>query len=297
MTNAPADLLDLRKLVMGKTGLTDPAAVGIVGDGAHQRTGGYHEGRDVLIMIGRYHPSAAAGSTGEDYSCRLARDRAGLTNDASGMDIGYQWPRGGNAAWVRFNRLLVVQLRAGDPALAPIRGVNYWDGSAKHRVDRQNGWAAESTTDTVDVHTHLEFYRDTAGARANCFARLGQIIDAAVLNQPLGGAMAGSGITLAWNETLDAYLHRIEQLWVPATAAATAMPATLAGIKAALDANTQTINHLADLLAQAGNPDVTPLVQQIQALTEQVRALAESEADLRQKLAAAAHAEADALDG
>lgn len=34
-----------------------------------------------------------------------------------------------------------------------------------------------------------------------------------------GSAMAGSGITMSWGETLDAYFHRIEELWVPATAA------------------------------------------------------------------------------
>lgn len=288
MTSAPSDLLDLRAILMDETGLTDPASVGIVGDGAHQKTGGYHEGRDVLTMIGRYHPTAAAGSSSEDYSCRLQRDRAGLTNSSSGVDIGYRWPKGGNAAWLRFNNLLVGQLLAGDPALTAVRALNYSpDGSAKRRRDRESGWTLQSSTDTVDVHTHLEFYRDTEGRRQPTIARLGQIAHVAAAG---GTSMAGTGLTFTWGETLDAYIQRIEKIWVPGANAAAAMPATLAGIKTALDAQTQTINHLADLLGQAGSPDVAPLVQQIQALTEQVRALTESEADLQAKLAAAGQA-------
>jgi hypothetical protein len=193
MSSAPADLLELRRIVMAETGLTDPVSVGIVGDGAHQRTGGYHEGKDVLTMIGRYHPGAAAGSTGEDYSCRLSRDRAGLTNSSSGMDIGYRWPKGGNAAWLRFNNLLVDQLLKSDSALAPIRGVNYSpDGKAKVRRDRQNGFTAQSTTDTVDVHTHIEFYRDTEGRREACIARLGQLMHAAVTGGQLPATVAAT---------------------------------------------------------------------------------------------------------
>ena len=112
MTNAPADLLALRATVQRLTGLADPADVGIVGDGLHARTGGYHEGRDVLAAIGGYHPGAAAGSLSEDYSARLARDRVGLTDDASAMDIGAAWPHGGRAAWLRFNNALAAALRS-----------------------------------------------------------------------------------------------------------------------------------------------------------------------------------------
>src|SRR5689334_21277151 len=109
MTIAPADLLALRTTVLSLTGLSGDA-VGIVGDGAHQKTGGYHEGHDVLTAIGRYHPPATShtGSSTEDYSCRLLRDRRGLTVEASAMDIGYQWPHGGSAAWLRFNNALVA---------------------------------------------------------------------------------------------------------------------------------------------------------------------------------------------
>jgi hypothetical protein len=181
MTDAPPDLLAFRTTVLRLTGLPGVADVGIVGDGAHQRTGGYHEGRDVLSAIGRYHPGAAAGSGGEDYSARTARDRRGLTNRASAMDIGAGWPRGGRAAWLRYNALLVAALRAGDPELAALRALNYSpDGHARKRVDREHGFTVESSTDSVTGHTHHEWYRDTDGRRGACLDRMARLINQAI---------------------------------------------------------------------------------------------------------------------
>jgi hypothetical protein len=185
MTNSPADLLGFRATVMRLTGLTDPKQVGIVGDGVHQLTGGYHEGKDVLVAIQVYHgpPTSHVGSGNEDYSARLLRDRVALTNDASAMDIAFKWPNGGNDAWKRFNNLLVADLKANRAELAAVRATNYSeDGIKKQRIDRQNGWTQESTSDTVDVHTHLEFYRDTIGKRQSAFDRLAQLITAAINN-------------------------------------------------------------------------------------------------------------------
>lgn len=188
MTSAPADLLTFHNQVMAETGLTDPSAVGVVGDGAHQRTGGYHEGIDVLEAIGAYHPPATShvGSQAEDYSARLLRDRQGLTIHASGVDIGYRWPKGGNKAWLAFNNALVSALHRNDPALACIRAVNYSpDGSAKKRTDRETGWSVVSSSDSVDIHTHIEFYRNTEGKRGACLARLLELI-----SQAIGGDMS-----------------------------------------------------------------------------------------------------------
>lgn len=182
MTNPPADLLAFRGQVMAVTGITSAADVGIVGDGAHAKTGGYHEGVDVLTSIGRYHAPATShiGSSTEDYSCRLAVDRLGLTMSASAVDIGASWPHGGRAAWLRFNNALVAALRAGDPALSAVRGVNYSpNGSTKSRIDRENGWRTESTSDSVDIHTHVEFYRGTEGRRTATLARLTALMSAA----------------------------------------------------------------------------------------------------------------------
>lgn len=331
MTNAPADLVAFRATVMTETGLRDPADVGIVGDGAHARTGGYHEGRDVLASIGRYHVSAAAGSSSEDYSARLARDRAGLTLSASAMDIGAAWPRGGRAAWLRFNRLLVAALQAGDPALAAIRAANYSpDGSARHRIDRQYGFTQiEDTTDSVDIHTHIEWYRDGEGRRQASLDRLAALIRGARDNtSPLTG---GTGMDLDTTDpnfgnakesiytTLRVVTHAllggedpIGNLWwaghtssqpnalwqvlrrLDAAAAAdtTRDAATLAAVQALSAGGTSVDTHavLAAIQAVAATESAA-----VQALHDQLAAAQQQIADLTHRLAAGATAEAAAL--
>lgn len=174
MTVAPADLVAFRKSVQQLTGIVSAADVGIVGDGAHQKTGGYHEGRDVLTANGFYHVTALAGSAGEDYSVRLARDRQGLTNSASAMDISAAWPSGGVVAWQRFCALFVAALKADAPALGAVRAVNADTGSGMRRYDRQSGWSAQSTSDAG--HIHIEWYRDTEGNRQGCLSAIAALI-------------------------------------------------------------------------------------------------------------------------
>lgn len=173
MTDSPSDLRAFRSTVLSITGITDGNSVGIVGDGAHQRTGGYHEGKDVLV---------ANGLWSTDYSVRLTRDRNGCTNSASAIDVGYQWPHGGNAAWVRWNNSLASHLKSNDPKLSAIRAINYWNGSRKIRIDREYGWSEQSTTDTVDIHTHIEIYRDTEGSRQTTLDRVVALMQAAISN-------------------------------------------------------------------------------------------------------------------
>jgi hypothetical protein len=110
----------------------------------------------------------------------------GLTEDSSAVDIASGWPRGGRAAWLRFNRLLVVALQGGDPALVTLRATNYSpDGVARHRIDREHGFdQVDDTTDSVTIHTHLEFYRDTADNRQAALDRIIQLIRAAIANVP-----------------------------------------------------------------------------------------------------------------
>lgn len=186
MTTNPPDLVAFRDGVMARTGLTNPADVGIKGDGAHQRTGGYHEGMDVLVSIGRYHPPATShvGSDTEDYSARMLRDREGLTDDASAVDIADNWPHGGRDAWLRFNNLLADALPTSQ-SLTGIRAINYSpDGVRKVRIDRENGWREESTSDSVTIHTHVEMYRDLEGARQPTLDRLLALIDQAISGNP-----------------------------------------------------------------------------------------------------------------
>lgn len=200
MTSAPADLLAFRTNVRNVTGL-GAVDVGIVGDGAHQRTGGYHEGRDVLTSIGRYHAPASAnvGSSGEDYSARAARDRNGLTNSASGSDIGSAWPNGGRSAWLRWNSLLYQEMRDRPQNLPALRAINVClDGHTKQRYDQAHrGDGLIASTDTVDTHTHLEFWRDTEGGRNATFDRIVQLMHAAIDNRPAPSMQGGDEMELS----------------------------------------------------------------------------------------------------
>src|SRR5215213_56372 len=103
MTSSPADLDTFRtSTVIPLTGLSGNN-VGIAPDASHLAGGGYHVGCEDIQAISRWNT---------DYSTRQTRDRLDGTNLASAMDIGDDWPRGGRAAWLRFNNLLVAQLRA-----------------------------------------------------------------------------------------------------------------------------------------------------------------------------------------
>lgn len=173
MTNAPADLLGLRSTLQQLTGLS-AVDVGIVGDAAHARSGGYHIGRSGLV---------AAGVWSTDYSVRLTRDRNGATESASAMDVGAGWKQG-RATWLRWNQLLANALRANEPALAAVRAINYSpDGTTKWRLDREAGWRTASTSDTVDIHTHVEWYRDTEGHRQASLDRIAGLAQQAITGQ------------------------------------------------------------------------------------------------------------------
>lgn len=173
MTNAPADLLGLRTQLQQLTGL-GADEVGIVGNQAHRASGGYHEGSDDLH---------AAGVWSTDYSVRLPRDRAGCTLSASATDVGANW-RQGRAVWIRWNQLLANALRADEPALAAVRAINYSpDGTTKWRLDREFGWKTASTSDTVTIHTHIEWYRDTEGKRQASLDRIVALASQAITGQ------------------------------------------------------------------------------------------------------------------
>lgn len=183
MTGSPNDLLLFRADVRNSTGLS-AVEVGIPGDGAHRKTGGYHEGADVLRQIGRYNapPTDHVGSSTQDYSARLLRDRKGLTLDASAVDIGDNWPRGGRSAWLRYNQALYAEMRDHPERLPALRAINVsLDGTTKRRYDQQHrGDGLIASTDTVTTHTHHEFYRDTAGQRAATLNRMVELIQAAI---------------------------------------------------------------------------------------------------------------------
>jgi hypothetical protein len=152
MTNAPADLLDLRHGIMLMTGVTDPVEIGIVGNDQHDN--GYHLGVQTIKNRGNY-PTI-------DYSTRQLRDRVG-GDTASAMDVTLDWRNGGRSAAIAWSNTLAAHVKAG--RIPEIRAINWMNTAGnKRRYDSFTG-VEGSTTDTVDVHTHIEWWRNTEGHR------------------------------------------------------------------------------------------------------------------------------------
>jgi hypothetical protein len=214
-TTIPSELAAHRQRGMQKTGLRG-GAWGIAPDEDHKRGGGYHCGVKDCQNIGKFHPPPTAniGSRTEDYSVRQYRDRTVGGNAASAEDIGGDWPNGGRAAWLRFNRMLVKQLQKGDRALRAVREVNFTpDGTARKRWDALhpdagvNGDGIVPSTDTAETHTHVGFWRDTAGtpARAEALARIEQIIDAAIVNRSLENTEEDEDMGQTFTDQIPSY--------------------------------------------------------------------------------------------
>ena len=150
MTYAPDTLIAARRLLIDTVpGLTG-AEVGIVGDTAHAATGtSYHLGKDQLAT--------------SSYSIvESPRDRNGLTNAASGLDIGeFAFTRRGKTHNLRtFSAWLVGECKAGAADTKDIREVIYsLDGQTVKRWDRLG---RRSTGDSSHRwHTHISYFRDS----------------------------------------------------------------------------------------------------------------------------------------
>lgn len=136
MSYAPAPLSQLCAYLGTHDGIS---CLGIVGDSAH--TYGYHLGKDRL-------PSG-------DYSNQLQRDRNGLTNAASAIDIG-------GPGIVALCAWMVAQARAGKrPDTREIIGPG--SNGRAYRWAVENGWAAElrSDGDSHEWHIHESYFRDS----------------------------------------------------------------------------------------------------------------------------------------
>jgi hypothetical protein len=149
MTTAPPNLLAVRSLLMPVLNLS-AVEMGIVGDDHHD--GGYHCGR--------------SGVTTSDYSVReSARDKSGLTDWASALDVGYfKLSVRGKAHDLRsFSIWLVAQCKAGKPDTADIREVIYSpDGKTVKRWDRLGKRTGGDSSHLH--HTHTSFFRDATKA-------------------------------------------------------------------------------------------------------------------------------------
>ncbi|MET7865903.1 hypothetical protein ABZX52_21665 [Micromonospora taraxaci] len=128
----------------------DPAEVGIVGDPSHR--GGYHCGSDRVVP--------------NDYSVvESPRDRAGLTLDASALDVGQFDVRSGGRSHTlpSFSVWCVAQCAANAADTRDIREIIYSpDGSTVKRWDRLG---KRTTGDSSHRwHTHFSFFRDAIKA-------------------------------------------------------------------------------------------------------------------------------------
>lgn len=163
MTYAPDTLRAARSLLLDQLDIhptgsypadLDPAEVGIVGDTAHAAKGtSYHLGEDQL--------------TDTAYSRRTARDRAGLTNAASAVDIGTFKVTTAKGTFTQRDLAVwsVQQCQANHPDTRDIREIIYTaDGRVVLRYDRERGYASDPRPGEADdshlTHDHYSQYRD-----------------------------------------------------------------------------------------------------------------------------------------
>lgn len=166
MTTAPASLKAVRLLLLDHLDIhetsrypadLDPAEVGIVGDRPHAEGGdSYHLGADQI----RAYAGRARYSVDES-----ARDKAGLTNDACALDVGWFEVRvDGKVHNLRsFSIWLVAQCKANTADTRDIREIIYSpDGKTVKRWDRLG---RRTTGDSSHLwHTHGSYFRDAIKA-------------------------------------------------------------------------------------------------------------------------------------
>lgn len=159
MTRAPDNIKAVRGLLLTHLNVDqdavrsadlEPAEVGIVGDPNH--TGGYHCGSDRVVP--------------NDYSVvESDRDRAGLTEDASALDVGlFSVQSGGRTHNLQtFSTWCVAQCVAGAPDTRDIREIIYSpDGTVVRRWDRLKRRTSGDSSHLF--HTHFSFHRDAVKA-------------------------------------------------------------------------------------------------------------------------------------
>lgn len=151
MTYAPRTLSDLLVYWRAQGGVP----LGVVGNKAH--TKGYHLGRD------RIYDGSGPGLGDADYSVQLRRDKAGLSDAASAIDLGRLDGTLGNLR--EFSRWLVARAQADRWTYRDIREIIYspdgvkvqrWSGEDNQiHTGQGNGDSSHLT------HTHISFYRDS----------------------------------------------------------------------------------------------------------------------------------------
>ena len=151
MTTNPQTLRDLGAYWVSQGGVN----LGVVGNAAH--TSGYHLGKDRIFSTG--------GLGWSDYSVKLARDKAGLTNAASAIDLG---KLNGSLANLRtFSRDLVARCMTNAATRRDVREIIYSPDGVK--VQRYSGidnliHTGPGNGDSSHTgHTHISWLRDSEG--------------------------------------------------------------------------------------------------------------------------------------
>lgn len=149
MTFAPPTIKEVRAYLKGEDADLSDVELGIVGGPGHVRTGtSYHLGKDQLIM------------SKNPYSARTARDRAGLSNASSALDIDDDLDELRDmSVWI------VAECRKGTPDTLDIREVIYSpDGVIVLQWDRERG-VNSAPRPHPDLshrgHSHFSWYRDS----------------------------------------------------------------------------------------------------------------------------------------
>lgn len=149
MTYAPNTIKGVRAYLKGKDADLSDVELGIVGGPSHILAGtSYHLGADQLKMYKN------------PYSARTPRDKAGLSNAASALDIDDDLDElRPLSAW------LVQECRKNAADTRDIREVIYSpDGVAVLRWDRERGVTSAPFADSDlshRTHTHISWYRDS----------------------------------------------------------------------------------------------------------------------------------------
>ena len=151
MTYAPKTLSALMSFWTAQGGVN----LGIVGNTSH--TKGYHLGKD------RIFDGSGPGIGWDDYSVKTARDKAGLTNAASAVDLG-RLDGSLSKLWT-FSMWLAKECMAGKADTQDVREVIFWDPKAGQVV----GWSDLAPGRLIPgygdashkTHTHISYYRDS----------------------------------------------------------------------------------------------------------------------------------------
>jgi hypothetical protein len=167
MTFAPNDLKILQEYLHTRTGLAWDA-LGIIH--SSPQGGGYHEGFDLLAAANRA-PGVQYAYSDYSYAESPDRDRPYVTDAASALDVGdFRTIYNGRTVTHRtiIDLVLAEINKPGRGRCHDLREMIYESPEGSGIVRRWDALGVRNTGDsTHTTHTHLSFFRDSEGRRAN----------------------------------------------------------------------------------------------------------------------------------